>query len=88
MENVVVWLGEENADTRVALPLIAHLFDNIPSGNNLLTNSSSYLTFNDPKLYEEIKHEPLTTLQRKSIGEVLTRNWFRRSVGSPGAGAR
>ena len=37
-ENVVVWLGEEDADTRVALPLIAHLFDNVPSGNDLLSD--------------------------------------------------
>jgi Heterokaryon incompatibility protein (HET) len=77
-ENVVVWLGEEDADTRIALPLIAHLFDNVTSGNDLVANCSSYLSFNDAKFYEEIKHEPLTTIQWKSIGEVLTRTWFRR----------
>jgi hypothetical protein len=54
------------------------LFDYVARGDGLIATSSSYPTSNDPKFYEDTKHEPLTTAQGKSISEVFARSWFQR----------
>jgi hypothetical protein len=77
-EKVVVWLGEEDEHSKIALPLIHRLWNNVADSAALRAKLPTYLTFNDPNFYRDIGQRPITTSEWKSICEFFRRTWFSR----------
>lgn len=79
----LIWLGNHDENSRTALPLIdklgPRLLDPLQPETRLYTSRLELLpAFNDPIVFEDLKVEPFTTEQWKSIVRFLQRTWFYR----------
>lgn len=75
---VIIWIGEADEHSKIALPILGHLWDDVVDADALTAKFPTYLTFNDPRFYEDIKRQPLTIPQWEAIAQFFTRRWFQR----------